>query len=80
MDFWREHTKEKEERLRTGGLKDEQGEDASCGLQKMRGDKMEVVGIEISFVGGGPGLPSNASERTGRTIGRSTVYKRFPLI
>ena len=52
--FWREHRKE-EERLRTWGLKGEQDEDASCGLQKERGDKMEVVGLEISSVVGGLG-------------------------
>ena len=64
--------------MRTRGLKGEQDKDASCGLQKERGDKMKVMGLEISFVVGGPGLPSDASEGTGRTLGRSTGYKRLP--
>lgn len=71
--FRREHTKE-EERLRTWGLKGEQDEDASCGLQKERGDKMKVVGLEISSVVGGLGcLATRARGPAERSAGRPAI-------
>ena len=74
-----ERTQEGGGEIENSGLKGEQDEDASCGLQKERGDKMKVVGLDISSVVGGPELPSDASEGTSQTLGRSTGYKRLPL-
>ena len=70
-----------------------EGGDTSYGLENMRGDKMEAVEINLALWVVGQGCSdasvalwvvdqdcSDASVATGRTLGRRTVPKHFPIM